>query len=180
MNCLKALWGDCCKACDLKLRLRKQILDCKSRLKGQFGAARAADCSSISKSKGYRCGTGDSPQAYTLTKKNLTDLPLGTNVKSSTWNSNTCFTEAPPDCILFKNCSSPQHHFSLSQLTISTSARFSKQRILFCSGLCSMPIVVISQRLPAVWQPTSLMCICHMLIFLFISLLPGRNLYRWK
>ena len=71
MNCLKALWGDCCKACDLKLKLRKQILDRKSRLKGQFGAAWAADCSPISKSKGYRCGTGDSPQAYTLTKKKL-------------------------------------------------------------------------------------------------------------
>lgn len=71
MNCLKALWGDCCKACDLQLRLRKQTLDCKSRLKGQFRAAGAADCNSISKSKGHRCGTGDSPQAYTLTKEKL-------------------------------------------------------------------------------------------------------------
>lgn len=177
MNCLKALRGDCCKACDLKLRLRKQILDCKSRLKGQPGAAWAADCSSISESKGYCCGTGDSPQAYPLTKKNLTDLPLGTNVKSSTWNPNTCFTETSPDCILFKNCSSPQHHFSLWHLMISTSAQFSKEHVLFCSGLYSMPTLVISQHLPAAWQPTSLTCLCHMLMSL---LLRGRNLYRWK
>lgn len=71
MNCLKALWGDCCKACDLQLRLRQQILDCKSRLKGQFRAAQAADCNSISKSKGHCCGTGDSPQVCTLTKEKL-------------------------------------------------------------------------------------------------------------
>lgn len=58
-------------------------------------------------------------------RKNLTDLPLGTNVKSSTWNSNTCFTETSPYCILFKNWSLPQDHFSLSQLMISTSAQFS-------------------------------------------------------
>lgn len=58
-------------------------------------------------------------------RKNLTDLPLGTNVKSSTWNSTTCFTETSPYCILFKNCSSPQDHFSLSQLMISSSAHFS-------------------------------------------------------
>lgn len=112
-------------------------------------------------------------------RKNLTDLPLGTNVKSSTWNPNTCFTETSPDCISFKNCRSPKHHFSPSQLTISTSARFSKQCISFCSGFCSISIVAISQHLPTVWQPTSLMCICHMLIFLFFCLLlHGRNLYR--
>lgn len=183
MNCLKALWGDCCKACDLKLRLRKtRLLDCKSRLKGQFRAARAADCSSISKSKGYCCGPGDFPQAYTLTKKKLNRSSFRDKCKKFNLELLTPVLQRLLQIAYYlKNCSSPQHHFSLSQLTISTSAQFSRQCILLCSGLYSIPIVVISQHLPAVWQPTSLMCICHMLIFLFFSLLlPGRNLHKWK